>query len=316
MLTNREFADFESASEAVLRFLHDRYGFDLCMVTRVREDRWTVLRTEGSASGLAQCAEFAWSETICSRMIRDEGPCIASRVADIPAYVEAPMRQRFDVKSYIGVPIRTSCGKFFGTLCAIDKVEHPELDDSELPLLELLGGMLSGYARKEIESHELERRSERFHFEAMTDPVTHLPNRRAWEEKIRNEQARSLRIGDTTFISIVEVNNPEDVNDRSGQGARDEILRKTALVLRYAVRNSDFVARIGGEEFAVMGVQCDSIEPEEVSERLRSSLAGAGISAAVGTSVGHPSDSQEEVWRHADVAMHSDRKTRRQVGYQ
>mgnify|MGYP005840468145 CR=1 FL=1 len=312
---NTEFRNFDTAAAAVMNFLMQRYGFGLWMVTRVIQDRWIVLAAEGDRFGVKPGDSFVWTDSICSRMVLDQGPRIAKRCDDIPAYIDAPIRSRFDINAYIGVPLQTNNGRFLGTLCAIDDVEHPDLEDSELPLVELLGGLLAGYIKNEIENNELERRKERFRFETMTDALTHLPNRRAWQETIRKEQQRSKRLGDTTFISIIDLNDLKETNDSKGHAAGDELLRKTALTLRYAVRNADFLARIGGDEFAVLGVQCDSIETGEVSERLRSSLGTAGISASVGTAVGRPSDTHQEVWENADAAMYRDKKAgRRETG--
>jgi len=313
MNIDTEFPNFDAAASGVMRFLRDRYGFGLWMVTRVVHNRWIVLAAEDERFGVNAGDIFVWSDSICSRMVRDEGPRIVPRCDDIPAYIDAPIRSRFDINAYIGVPLKTNCGRFFGTLCAIDDTEHPEIDDAELPLLELLGGLLAGYIRNEIENNELERHNERFRFEAMTDALTHLPNRRAWEETVENEQQRSRRLGDSTFVSIIDLNELKEINDQKGHAEGDELLRRTALALRYAVRNSDFLARVGGDEFAVLGVQCDSIDPDEVSERLRSSLRNAGISASVGTAVGRPSDTHREVWDNADAAMYRDKKDDRQA---
>lgn len=310
---NTEFRNFGAAATAVMAFLQERYGFGLWMVTRVVQDRWIVLAAADEKYGVKAGDTFVWSDSICSRMVLGQGPRIAQRCGSMPAYVDAPIRSAFSINAYIGIPLRTRCGRFFGTLCAIDDVEHPEIDDAELPLLDLLGGLLAGYIRNEIENNELERHNERFRFEAMTDALTHLPNRRAWQETIAKEQQRSKGLGDSTFVSIIDLNELKEINDREGHAEGDELLRKTALTLRYAIRNSDFLARLGGDEFAVLGVQCDSIEPEEVSERLRSSLRKAGIGAAVGTAVGRPSDTHTEVWENADAAMYRDKKAGRRV---
>lgn len=312
---NTEFRNFDAAAAVVMAFLKKRYEFGLWMVTRVIQDRWIILAAEGNRFSVKAGDVFAWSDSICSRMVREQGPRIAQRCDDIPAYVDAPIRARFGINAYIGIPLQTHCGRFFGTLCAIDDIEHPEVDDSDLPLLELLGGLLTAYIRSEIENNELERHNERFRFEAMTDAHTHLPDRRAWEATIDKEKQRSKRLGDTTFISIVKLIDFNEINDRNGQGEGDQLLRKAALTLRYAVRNSDFLARVGSDEFAVLGVQCDSIDPEEVSERLRSSLLKVGVGASVGTAVGRPLDTHREVWGNADDAMQRDKKAVRRVGF-
>jgi len=316
MSMNTEFRDFDAAAAAVMRFLQQRYGFGLWMVTRVIQDRWIVLAARDDRFGVKAGEVFRWSDSICSRMVRDEGPRIARRCDDIPAYIDAPIRTQFDINAYIGIPLQTNCGRFFGTLCAIDDKEQPEIADADLPLLELLGGLLAGFIRSEIENNELERHKERFRFEAMTDALTHLPNRRAWQETLEKEQQRSKRLGDTTFISIIDLDELKAVNDEKGHAEGDELLRKTALTLRYAVRSSDFLARVGGDEFAVLGVQCDSIDPDEVSARLRSSLQKVGISASVGTAVGRPSDTYREVWENADEVMYRNKNNGGRVSCQ
>lgn len=314
MSTNTEFINLDAAASAVMQFLQDRYGFGLWMVTRLMPDRWIVLATIDNRFGVEAGDTFEWVDSSLSRVVQDQGPQIAWRCEDLPAYIDASIRSRFDINAYIGVPLRTDCGRFFGTLCAIDDVEHPEIDDAELPLLELLGGLLVGYVKNEIASNEQERQDERFRFEVMTDSLTHLPNRQAWEKTVGKEKQRSQRLGDSTFISIIDLNEFKNINEHKGRAEGDELLRKTALALRYAVRNSDFLARVGDNEFAVLGNQCDSIDPDDVSARLRSSLEKAGIGISVGTAVGRPSDSCREVWDSANAAMRRDRKAAGLVG--
>jgi len=78
--------------------------------------------------------------------------------------------------------------------------------------------------------------------------------------------------------------------------------------------NLDFLARVGGKEFAVLGIQCDSIDLEEFSARLRASLALTDIGASISTAVGRPSDSHQGVWEKADAAMYRDKKAGRRAG--
>jgi len=315
MSTKTEFITLDAAASAVLQFLQDRYGFGLWMVTRVMPDRWTVLAAIDNRFGVKAGETFESADSGLLRVVHERGPQIARRCEDLPAYIDASIPSRFDINAYIGVPLRTDCGRFFGTLCAIDNVEHPEIDDAELPLLELLGGLLVGYIRNEIASNEQERQDERFRFEVLTDSLTHLPNRSAWEKAVENEKQRSRRLGDTTFISIIDLIDFKEINKHEGPEKGDELLRKTALALRYAVRNSDFLARVRDDEFAVLGNQCDSIDPDDVSARLRSSLENVGISISVGTAVGRPSDSYRDVWDNANAAMRRDRKAARLVGW-
>lgn len=314
MSMDAELANFDHAARAVMKFLRNRYGFGPWLIVREQHDRSVVVQVDETSHGLRIGEAFRREDPVGAQQGRNEEPRIARCAADVRRLVDASMRERLEINACIFIPLHAASGRFIGTLCGFDNVEHPELDDSELPLLELLGRMLSGYIKTEIESADRERRNERFRFEAMTDGLTHLPNRRAWEEKLGTEESRSIRMGDSSFISIVELDAPGDARAGDGKPPADELLRKAALTLRYAVRNSDFVARIGDGEFAVLGIQCDSVEPDDVSDRIRSLLGQAGIDVSVGTAVARPSDSHAALWRRAVAAVRADHKAGRSQG--
>ena len=71
------YTDFESASRAVLAFLHDRLGFDLWMVTRTEGDDWIVLQSEDHGYGVKDGTVFRWADSFFSQMVLGRGPCIA-----------------------------------------------------------------------------------------------------------------------------------------------------------------------------------------------------------------------------------------------
>lgn len=104
---------------------------------------------------------------------------------------------------------------------------------------------------------------------ARTDFLTGLPNRRAWEEEVRKEIARSARSGRNLALAIIDLDNFKDYNDTYGHGVGDELLIKAASEWRSALRETDFLARYGGEEFAILISECSREEVTTVIERLR-----------------------------------------------
>lgn len=302
------FESFGEAARRILSYLLGRHGLDAWMITRLRDDDLVIVEIEDRMFGLARGDVLDRRDPVCSRMTRG-GPNVVPRCSGLAEYAESPIRDRLGIESCVGFPLIARDGRILGTLCGIGRsaLEGIAEDDSEV--LALFAGLLGQLLEHEIEHSRLARRNERFRYEAMTDALTHLPNRRAWQDKIRTEQERAERLGEATFITIVDLDRLKQVNDRDGHAAGDELLRNAALVLRYAVRDSDFVARIGGDEFAVLGLQCGTLEAGDVSARIRQALDRSGISASVGTVMAQPTDRYEEVWSAADRLMYREKRS-------
>jgi len=301
----------------ILGFLRRRYDLDLWMITRVKGDDWIMILADDRRGEVVTGQVFAWSESICKRMV--EGACpgwinsIAEQRLIMDAPIVSPMVRRLGIDAYIGAPMRTADGSLLGTLCGMHRASCTTLDRSDHELVVLLADLLAGFMTAEIGSVELERQNERFRFEAMTDVLTHLPNRRAWEQKLEREQSRALRLGETSFVSVIDLDGLKQVNDEQGHASGDELLRQTALALRYAVRDSDFVARLGGDEFSVLGIQSGSADEEDVARRIRLALERRDIRASVGTASGGPASNHVELWRRADAAMYRQKRRRERL---
>lgn len=105
--------------------------------------------------------------------------------------------------------------------------------------------------------------------QAITDPLTGLPNRRYLEEFLEAELARIRRYGGECAVAMVDVDDFKHYNDNLGHLAGDEVLRMLAEAMQEDVRVSDVVARFGGEEFGIIMVNTAPEEAREAAERLR-----------------------------------------------
>jgi diguanylate cyclase (GGDEF)-like protein len=110
---------------------------------------------------------------------------------------------------------------------------------------------------------------------ARTDSLTGLANRRELEGRFAAELERSTRGGRPLAILVLDLDWFKEFNDRFGHAAGDRALVQLADALRRATRTSDVVARLGGEEFAVLAPETDEHEGYQLAERLR-----AGVRAA------------------------------------
>jgi diguanylate cyclase (GGDEF)-like protein len=109
--------------------------------------------------------------------------------------------------------------------------------------------------------------------QAVVDPITGLPNRRALEDRLAEEVERALRYRQPLSVCFIDLDHFKRVNDEFGHPAGDEALRQVATILRRTARSIDFVGRYGGEEFVVLVPGTWSQDATVLGERLRRSVA-------------------------------------------
>ncbi|GGA84339.1 diguanylate cyclase [Arenimonas soli] len=119
---------------------------------------------------------------------------------------------------------------------------------------------------------------------AMTDALTGLANRRHFGDQLARETTRAAETGRPLSLVTLDIDHFKAINDQHGHPAGDAVLRRIALLLEEQVRGSDLLARVGGEEFAVLAVDTGMIEAGQLAERLRAAVEDAGSFA-----VGHAS---------------------------
>jgi diguanylate cyclase (GGDEF)-like protein len=124
-----------------------------------------------------------------------------------------------------------------------------------------------------------------------TDPLTGLCNRRALNDRLREEWRRSARYRSTLALLLIDIDGLKQINDERGHSGGDDLLRKTATAIRNTLRTTDVGARWGGDEFAILAPQTGREAAQRLAERLLSHLKNqtdwtpGEISASVGVAV-------------------------------
>lgn len=160
---------------------------------------------------------------------------------------------------------------------------------------------------------------ERLELLAHFDPLTGLPNRMLFHDRLRSSRARAHRLGTIMAVMYVDLDGFKAVNDTLGHDAGDKLLSQAAAGLRASVREDDTIARLGGDEFAVLFNGITSMEyVAPLAQRLINNLsmcvdhspAPLTVSASVGVAI-YPSDaeSEEQLLRVADVAMYEAKRS-------
>ncbi len=117
---------------------------------------------------------------------------------------------------------------------------------------------------------------------AMTDPLTELANRRAFDDLLAMEAASVERGGPGFCLARIDVDRFKSVNDVHGHDVGDLVLTCFAKALRESVRSCDAAARIGGDEFALLLRSCPLEEGVSICERVRERIASVRVAAGEG----------------------------------
>jgi len=220
----------------------------------------------------------------------------------------------------LSVPIRAG-GEVRGFL-NLDTFEDPSAFDDAA--IEVAGALATQVAvalqRLELQA-SLREQQERFQHQAVHDPLTNLPNRRLFLDRLEQAMRRARRRESRVGVIFLDLDGFKQVNDLYGHATGDAVLIETARRVQDALRAEDTAARLGGDEFAiVLNEVHDRSDLDLVGARLRASLAKPfgsfkGQKLEIAASIGyalHPEDGEEleTVLNVADNAMYREKNAR------
>jgi len=161
--------------------------------------------------------------------------------------------------------------------------------------------------------------AKRLEYFADHDFLTGLLNRRQFEKELRKELERASRYGSPGAVLLIDLDNFKDVNDTFGHHSGDNVLKGVAGLLRQRLRHTDVIARVGGDEFAVLLPQTEPDQVKIVADEVVRALGlekaeladhSIRISASVGVAM-FEGLTDVEVLAYADLAMYEAKETGR-----
>jgi diguanylate cyclase (GGDEF)-like protein len=166
-------------------------------------------------------------------------------------------------------------------------------------------------------TESLSARSETLEHAALTDGLTGMQNRRYFDEALREYLAEFRRISKPIGLIILDLDHFKLVNDNHGHDIGDKVLREVASCLRDMTRYHDVVARLGGEEFAIVAPNMSEDLLLKFAERIRKSISALAIvagnvrlkvTASAGIAVWDGKETAEEFYRRADKMLYEAKK--------
>ena len=215
---------------------------------------------DGHRSWFKSCYGLAGSEAprehaFCNLTIREHTPLIVLDAEKDPRFENNPYVQvENGVRFYAGIPLSTRDGNNVGTLCLVD-TKPRQFDDDQV-------AMLSDLARLVMDELELRML-------ATTDGMTGALSRRGFNEQASRAVALALRHHHDLSCIVWDLDHFKSINDTHGHAAGDTVLLATVKTCLAHLRETDYIGRMGGEEFAALLPNTDRSGALEAAEKLR-----------------------------------------------
>ena len=175
--------------------------------------------------------------------------------------------------------------------------------------VERIGRLVAAVVDAETRAAEAVQRAARAEALATVDALTGLPDQGEWWRQLESVEARLRRHPREVVVIVVDLDGLEATNDTKGRLHGDLVIRLAAETLSRAARAGDLVARVGGDEFAVLAIDHDS-SAHALADRTEAAFAEAGIPASVGASTHDPRRTMRATFADADRAMYEQKRLR------
>ena len=193
----------------------------------------------------------------------------------------------------------------YGVLAA-HTTQLRSFEPEDLNFLSALANILGGALRRTQAEEQLVH-------QALHDPLTALPNRALFNDRLDHALARAGRSGAHTAVALLDLDDFKAINDSLGHAAGDELLVAVAERLANSLRPGDTIARLGGDEFVALLEESDQLEALKVADRmleaLRQPLVIEGraltVHGSVGVATSRTGEEGRALLRNADLAMYA-----------
>ncbi len=258
---------------AMLAMAADVLDMDLVVLGEFGEHytaRYVCDRLGIFPEGTALTIEAAW----CHHVHRTREALHVSDLSRDPAYADHALVAQLGLRAYSGLPV--IAGDDMRWVLKFMSRRAGVLPDAvDIAYMELIADWLGNALYQSTQTDLLQRI-------ALTDPLTGLPNRRAAEERLQKEKARTPRDGQGFALVLADLDHFKSINDRYGHAVGDEVLKAMARRFEAGLREGDWVARWGGEEFLFVLHGSTGVEATGIIERLASQIRATPVQTCVG----------------------------------
>lgn len=200
-----------------------------------------------------------WEDTLCKRALDSQQPF----TDDVgTCWGDSDAARLLGIQTYLSTPVRFADGGLYGTLCGASSAKRP-LEPRAQRVMALFATLIAQHLEREQLLTQLFQANERLAGYASTDPLTELSNRRALQQELVRLLAQGARRKMPVLVAYIDLDGFKTINDTHGHAVGDHFLIEMAERLRGTLRAEDMAARVGGDEFIVIGAGPQDDEPLE-----------------------------------------------------
>nr|WP_136250583.1 GAF domain-containing protein [Ningiella ruwaisensis] len=245
--------ELRQALNHVLTLLKLEVDLDLWMVTRVVDNDWILLSTTHNAYGVKENDVLEWNNTVCNRMVTQQGPNIVPNIAEVEAFANAPITQQLNIQAYVGFPLKNDKGELMGTLCAIDPKQKPDEIRNQASVIESFVIIVESLLQRDQEIFQLKAKLHDYMAHERAERDLGLPNAQDFVEILKLQKERAFHSGLPISIIMIDLKRfPAEHADRdfSLQCAKDGLISLK--------REEDILCKLSGDTFSLLLLNADN----------------------------------------------------------
>lgn len=284
-----------------------------CAIVGHLEDDGKVLSLATLQDGVA-IPEFSFSmtNTPCEQVI-DGGMCLISEGV-MEQYPHCALVVQMQADGYVGTPVRGHDGRIIGVLSVLSRGKIKSLERAK-DVLAIMAARVSAEIERAESEQQLRANEDHLEYLVYHDVLTELPNRQLFRDRLQHAVSMARLNQEQVAVLFLDLDRFKKINDSLGHEIGDRLLCEVARRLRGCVNDVDTVARLSGDEFAIIVDQFTSIEnvilvAQKVNQTLAEVMEVEGyklfLTASIGISL-YPQDGKDVVslLKSADAAMYN-----------
>ncbi|MCL1067942.1 sensor domain-containing diguanylate cyclase [Shewanella olleyana] len=265
---------FEHQVNELIQMGLERFGLDIGIFSKI----------EGSNYFVQDCItpkdvpmmpgdRFDYDATYCSITCSAMAPVAIEHVGSDKRFAVHPAYKAFGLESYIGVPIRLN-DELYGTLNFSSPTPFfRKFLDIDIDALQLMASWIEVELIRREQEAELRKLNNKLKYQANYDSLTNIPNRRGMHRKLIKGMNHLNRMSGECTLAILDIDYFKKLNDVYGHQKGDEALVEIANKINDSLRDYEFVARLGGEEFMIWLPDTNSKGSSIVFKRVMKSIS-------------------------------------------
>lgn len=306
--------------DELLRIGVDYLGVDIGTASSIKDDTYTIEWAQAAKMDFPAGTQLPLATTYCSVVLKENNLIHTNGASEDLRFKDHSSYQTYGLETYIGTPLIIN-DKIWGILGFSRKNRRAEaFSDLEVEMVRMMGTAVETVVAEQQVRSDLIRQRDDMAVIAYTDSLTGLKNRSAGMQIV--EQNLRRQNGERgCVVAVIDFDHFKAVNDTYGHDVGDKVLIAGTKAMSEAVRSSDSVVRVGGEEFMVVLAYADHESAAQVLERVRLAVEETVITldsgdvinptVSIGVSESKEEDDVSSLYRRADQALYKAKRAGR-----